>query len=63
MQARVQSPTMCSHRTLYSEHLAFRWHGAAIGLAELKWVMVKVLLAEEEKPLIPRTKKKQMLYI
>lgn len=56
------SPTMCSHWSLYSKHLAFRWHGAAIGLAELQWVMVKVLLAEEEKLHIPRTQKANALY-
>lgn len=54
--------TMCSRWSLYSKHLAFRWHGAAIGLAELKWVMVKVLLAEEEKLRIPRTQKANFLY-
>lgn len=56
------SPTMCSCWKLYSKHLAFRWHGAAIGLVELKWVMVKVLLAEEEKLQIPRTQKVNALY-
>lgn len=54
------SPTMCSHWSLYSEHLAFRWHGAATGLAELKWVMVIVLLADEESSRFPGPRK-QML--
>lgn len=55
------SPTMCSCWSLYSEYLAFRWHGAATGLAELKWVMVIVLLADEEKLQVPRTQKANAL--
>lgn len=53
------SPTMCSCWSLDSEHLALRWHGAAAGLAELKWV--KALLAEEEKLQVPRTQKANAL--
>ncbi len=56
------SPAMCSCWNHYDEHLAFRWHGAATGPAELKWVIVKVLLAEEEKLQTPRTQKANSLY-
>lgn len=46
----------------HSQHLAFRWHVAATGLAELKWVMVKVLLTKEEQLQIPRTQRANTLY-
>lgn len=41
----------------------FRWHGAATGLTEQKYVMVKALLADEETFQIPRTQKPNAPYL
>lgn len=65
MAGRQDIRAGCSHHVLKLEPIQyhFRWHRAATGLTEQKYVIVKALLAQEEKLQIPRTQKANALYL